>query len=72
MSCFKVVKKYLDNQLIDEEIEINHPPEAIEEVEVPVFGAKYNDMMKWIESPTDDFIKLKACKECGLYVREDD
>ena len=70
---FKIIKEgeaiLIDGRWVDDyKIEIRHPPEAIEEVEVPMWQKRF---------PGDNgvttqsyFIKLKVCKACGLYVRE--
>ena len=67
MSCFKIV--FDNDEDLNSAIEIHHPPEAIEEVEVPVY--ERFEHLEIERGLTHYFIKLKACKNCGLYVREE-
>ena len=75
--CFKLKSGLTDDRPREKYywLEIHHPPEAIEEVEVPVyakvmqrFGGGYHE---YLTEKTIGYIKLKASKECGLYVREE-
>lgn len=70
--CFKIIGRTPELQEIidrDYKPEISHPPEAIEEIEVPVYenvGVQGYPCTRTIKRRL--FIKLHRCKLCGMVI----